>query len=98
MRDAIEFYAADHGGALPGADGDPLTLKNDLTPYLRGRFPACPVGSGVPRKVKMMSGTGPIEAEASPGRAWMYFYEAGIFIVNCRNPTASDPGVRYDEL
>jgi prepilin-type N-terminal cleavage/methylation domain-containing protein len=98
VRDAIERYAAEHGGALPGANGAPLTFKTDLGPYMRGRFPACPVGEGAPRKVKMMSGTGPVEAEATPARGWMYYFEIGEFIVNYGKPTTTDPSVNYDDL
>ena len=98
VRDAIELYAANHGGALPGADGDPLTFKTDLDPYLRSRFPRCPVGPAPNRKVRMVNGGGPISGEPNPGRAWRYNYTTGQFIVNWNRPTKSDPSITYDEL
>src|SRR5688500_12245653 len=42
IRDAIERYAAEHGGQLPGEGGD-VDFKSDIAPYLRGKFPVCPV-------------------------------------------------------
>ena len=98
VRDAIELYAAGHGGVLPGADTDPLTFKTDLDPYMRGRFPKCPVGPAPNRKVRMVNGGGPISGEASPGRGWRYNYETGQFIVNWNEPTKCDPTVTYDQL
>src|SRR6478736_8534375 len=56
VRDAIERFAAEHGGALPGADGAQATLKTDLTNYLRGGFPKC-AAYGDNANVKMTSGT-----------------------------------------
>jgi general secretion pathway protein G len=98
VRDAIELYAAYHGGNLPGSDGAPLTFKTDLDPYLRGSFPKCPVGPARNRKVKMVNGGGLISGEASPVRAWRYNYETGQFIINWNQPTISDPTVNYDQI
>ena len=58
MRNAIDMYAAEHGGTFPGGDGVETTLIRQLTektdvngvaggtfgPYLRRGFPPCPVG------------------------------------------------------
>jgi len=41
VRDAIDRYAAEHGGSYPAAD----TLSTDLEPYLRGGLPNSPVGT-----------------------------------------------------
>src|SRR3954453_5319304 len=41
IRDAIERFAAEHGGALPGTDE--ASFKTALAPYIRV-FPKCPVG------------------------------------------------------
>ena len=98
VRDAIKHYTADHGGALPGADGGPPTFKADLDPYLRSDFPRCPVGPVQNRKVRMVNGAGPISGVSNPGRPWRYNYETGQFIVNWDQPTRSDPSIRYDEL
>ena len=42
VRDAIERYTAEHGGALPGQAGTEAGLKTDLLPYLRV-FPKSPL-------------------------------------------------------
>src|SRR3990172_1352548 len=56
LRNAIDMYSAEHGGAWPGADNDEDTLIRQLTaktkadgtadgtfgPYLRRGFPPCP--------------------------------------------------------
>ena len=98
VRDAIEMYAADHGGALPGANGDPLTFKTDLDPYLRGDFPRCPLGPVQDTRVKMLDGSDPISGVPDPARAWRYNYETGQFMVNWDQPTKTDPSINYDQL
>src|SRR6186713_456714 len=35
VRDAIERFTAEHGGALPGANSQEATFKTNLTTYLR---------------------------------------------------------------
>ena len=61
LRNAIDMYSAEHGGAWPGADNVEATLIRQLTektdalgvaggnfgPYLRRAFPPCPVGPRV---------------------------------------------------
>lgn len=92
VRDAIELYAADNGGNLPGQGAD---LPGDLAPYLRGAFPICPVGA----KVNTVTyNTGPIAGEASPIAGWKFAYDTGEFICNYDAATSSDPGINYDEL
>ena len=44
LRDAINLFSANNGGALPGADGTSSTLSKELAPFIRGSFPSCPVG------------------------------------------------------
>jgi general secretion pathway protein G len=95
VRDAIELYAADHGGALPGADGNAATLKTDLAPYLRGTFPECPVGAK-DADVKMSSGATALAGVASPTEAWHYNYTTGEFIVNYS--AAAGDGTPYEDL
>ena len=95
VRDAIELHAADSGGDLPGADGSAATFKTDLIPYLRGKFPECPVG-GKNADVKMSSGTTAIVGAASPTEAWHYNYTTGEFIVNYTEDAGD--GTPYDEL
>ena len=99
VRDAIELFAAENGGDLPGADGTEATFKSDIDPYLRGNavFPKCPVGAKND-EVKMSAGAGPIAGEASPGKAWHYGYECGEFIVNYNKALNSDATVLYEDL
>ena len=98
VRDSIELYTADHGGVLPGADSSPLTFKTDLNPYLRGKFPKCPVGPASNRKVRVVNGRGSISGEANPGRGWWYNSQTGQFIVNWNHPTECDSTVTYDQF
>ncbi len=42
IRNAIEMHAAQNSGAYPPSDD--IGFKAALAPYLRGDFPACPVG------------------------------------------------------
>ena len=101
VRDAIERYAAENGGNLPGTDditGD--DLKADLVPYLRGAFPICPVG-GKNNNVKVTAGSSdPIEGEAfvADMDSWHYNSDTGQFICNLQAETNSDDTVFYDEL
>jgi prepilin-type N-terminal cleavage/methylation domain-containing protein len=95
VRDAIERYAAENGGALPGAsDGAEATFKSNLATYLRGPFPKCPVALK-DDVVKMV--TGPVSATDLDG-SWMYSSDLGEFIVNSTAATKSEPAVSYDSL
>ena len=99
VRDAIELFAAENGGALPGADGAEATFKSDIDPYLRGNatFPTCPIGAKND-EVKMTAGAGPIAGEAAPAKAWNYGYECGEFVANSSGAMNSDAAVNYDQL
>jgi prepilin-type N-terminal cleavage/methylation domain-containing protein len=97
VRDAIERYAAEHGGQLPGADGTEAAFKSDLTEYLRGGFPICPV-AGSNATVKVTAVPGAITGEADPAESWHYSSNTGEFIVNLNTPTKSDPSQNYDDL
>jgi general secretion pathway protein G len=95
VRDAIELYAADNGGALPGASDDAeATFKSDIEPYLRGDFPTCPVGAK-DADVVITAAAGAIAGEASPTKAWHYSTDDGTFIVNS-TATANDGSTQYD--
>ena len=100
IRDAIERYAADHAGQLPGADGVELTLQNDLAPKYIRVFPKCPVG--VQNKaIRIIPGpAGPITGDANPTKSWAYNTADGNFICNwsAAVPSANDPAVKYDTL
>lgn len=97
IRDAIELYAADNGGALPGADGTAATFLTNIDPYLRGAtFPKCPVGAKN-SNVKITVTAGVIAGEASPTQAWHYNNKTGEFIVNFTGASGT-AGVNYDQF
>jgi general secretion pathway protein G len=101
MRDAIERYAAEHGGQLPGGDSaTEAQFTAAITPYLRGGvIPTCPVG-GENNGVLVSGGALPIagQAFAANMKSWHYCSGTGQFICNLADATASDPDVQYDEL
>ncbi len=93
VRDAIELYAAENGGQLPGQS---TNLPADLQPYLRGSFPTCPVGT---QDALITYATGQnIIADGSPTTSWKYSTDFGEFICNEGAATASDATIQYDEL
>jgi type II secretory pathway pseudopilin PulG len=99
LRDAIETFATQNAGAWPG-EGGAADLQTDLRPYLRGPFPRCPVGPGVPDGVDVVSagtalfGTG--SAAAGTDNMWKYDNTTGEIIINF--PGNSKSGIPYDEL
>jgi general secretion pathway protein G len=99
IRGAIDTYSAEHEGELPGADGQELTLKNHLMPYLRGKeFPICSVGPAANNEVQMMPGTGPVSIDGTEAtKSWLYKYETGDFNVNC-DDLSSDGATTYDKF
>ncbi len=101
VRDAIERYAAEHAGTLPGggASGTEAILKSDLLLYLRGDFPKCPVAGGND-KIKITTAAGAIAGDpsATPAESWHYNSGDGQFICNTATATKSDSSVNYDEL
>jgi type II secretory pathway pseudopilin PulG len=101
IRDAIDTYSADNEGALPGADGDELTLKNQLKPFLRGKeFPVGSVGPAKNNAIRMMTGTGPVGPSIGGTEAdysWVYNYETGDFHVNF-GALSSDGVTTYDQF
>ena len=98
VRDAIERYAAENGGQLPGTDE--ATFKTAIAPYLRGGvLPTCPV-AGENNNVLVSGGVTPIsgQVDAPEMKSWAYCFGTGQFICNSQTATKSDPGVTYDEL
>lgn len=93
MRDAIEFYRVQNGGAFPG---QATNLPEDLTPYLKGRFPTCPVG----QQNSLVSYTtgSRIKPDAAPTTSWKYSTDFGIFICNSADRTSVDPTSMYFEF
>jgi general secretion pathway protein G len=95
IRDAIELYTADYA-VLPGQNSD---LDVNLSTYVRGPFPKCPVGSaGSPKAIKYTTTPGPIAGTTTPNEGWHYNSATGEFIVNFNGVSKTDPSIRYDEF
>jgi general secretion pathway protein G len=88
VRDAIERYAAEHGGALPGTDE--TTFKAALVPYLRV-FPKSPLTNT--DTVEVVTTT-----LATGAKAWQFNKTDGTFICNSLAATKSDGSVNYKDL
>jgi general secretion pathway protein G len=100
VRDAIERYAADHGGKLPGDLNTEVDLKDDLRDYLRGEFPKCPVGR-MDATIKItIADTDPLAGETTqpPTKAWHYCSGNGLFICNAKHDTLTGDPLTYDLL
>ncbi len=103
LRNAIELYAAEHGGALPseGETADQLTKYTDCNgdvqaapdathiygPYLRA-IPPLPVGE---RKGAL--GFGQIDSDDV---GWIYDGESGEITANCADGETDDSGKQYN--
>ncbi len=96
VRDAIELFRAQNG-ALPGADGTRATFKSDLAPYLRGSFPAGPVGPAEGDSRVFMSDSGAMNGSPNPSKAWKYQYPTGEFIFNY-NGMSTDGVTNYGDF
>jgi general secretion pathway protein G len=101
IRGAIDSYAAENDGKLPGANTDEQQFKDDLVNYLRGAaFPVCPIGAAKNNKVRMMGGMDTV-ANTIGGTAathsWVYNYESGDFHVNSIELSA-DGVTTYDKF
>lgn len=99
IRDAIDTYAANNNGALPGQGGN---LAGDLAPYLRnGIFPNCPVGvagtTAGKNSVEIVTGTGTMPT-ADNSTAWMYDKAYGFFIINYSSNSANGNGPPYSSF
>jgi general secretion pathway protein G len=99
IRDAIDMFAAEHSGSLPGADGLEATFKSDIRPYLRGSdFPMCTVDATKFNDVAMLSGSDQPGALGGPGApSWAYNYETGAFHINSQD-LSSDGVTTYDQF
>jgi len=85
VRSAIEMFAAQNDGVYPPATND-TAFKNALLPYLRGTFPASPVGQ---KDNTVTFGT----TATGTGGGWMYDDGDGAFI--CNETTADPDGTVY---
>jgi general secretion pathway protein G len=98
MRDAIEIFAADNGGALPPCANLTTSFQAAVAPYVRGVFPSSPVGL-MNNQVKR-SAADPLVADGLV-TGWMYNTTTGEFICNSTATTASTddpPATIYGDL
>jgi general secretion pathway protein G len=100
VRNAIDQFASEHDGALPGADGQESTFKTDLANYLRGQdFPTCTVAAKN-NAVRMMSGGGTVASTiggTAATHSWVYQFDTGDFHINS-TATANDGVLTYDQF
>lgn len=95
IRDAIELYAANNGGDLPPCANLTASFQDAVQPYIRGTFPACPVG--VQNNHVEATTTTPVVATASAVAGWKYNTTTGEFI--CNSDELSGDGVTtYEEF
>jgi general secretion pathway protein G len=101
LRNAIETYAAQHQGAYPAdSTTDDALFKSEIAPYLRGQFPKCPVGPGVPDGVDVVNAGTPLAgtgtAAGPTDNMWKYDSKSGEIIINYH--VASESGTFYDDF
>jgi prepilin-type N-terminal cleavage/methylation domain-containing protein len=96
IRNAIEMFAANNASALPAAGGskDATQFKSDLSNYLRGPFPKCPVGKK-DDSISVVNTAGNLTADGTT--SWMYSYATGQFIANCTS-TSNDGTTTYNNF
>ena len=95
IRKAIELHAANNTGAFPACTGNGADFHAALDPYLRGKFPKCPVDPAHNTNVSAGSGTTTVGA-ATPTDGWKFNTEDGTFICNYSAPSESDSSISYD--
>jgi prepilin-type N-terminal cleavage/methylation domain-containing protein len=95
IRDGIELYAADNGGDFPVCTGTGADFQNLMKDYVRGKFPASPVG--MENNLIKPSAADPVVADGTV-TGWMYNPSTGEFVCNCTEQTPSDAAVTYDDL
>jgi prepilin-type N-terminal cleavage/methylation domain-containing protein len=101
VRDAIERFTAEHGGALPGVTvATAAGFKADLLPYLRV-FPKSPLSSNATDAVdvRIVTTAGVMTATGTAG--WAYNNKDGGFICNSGSNLKSDTSATpatYDSL
>jgi prepilin-type N-terminal cleavage/methylation domain-containing protein len=97
IRDAIEMYAAEHGGKLPGATaGTQVAFKDDLKTYLRGDFPKCSV-SNKNADVAIVDTASATVLTPAGTEGWMYDKLDGRFIANT-TAASNDGSTTYDKF
>lgn len=83
IRNAIEMFAAYNGGDLPDST-DSDSFQGDLTDYLRGDFPSCPVGN---KNSNIAFGT---TDTPSGTEGWRFNTDSGAFFPNTTDKDSDD--------
>lgn len=94
VRDAIELYAANNAGNLPPSTST-TQLHTELEDFIRGTFPASPVGAQ--NNLIENSSDDPLTATASATEGWKYNATTGEFICNS-NAVSGDGTTKYEEF
>ena len=99
VRDAIERYTVNNIDATPASTGtqDEAQFISDITDYIRGSFPDCPVGASAADLTAINvvnDATSPLTSDAAPTKGWKYSYATGDFIINFSGTDGT--GVAYD--
>jgi prepilin-type N-terminal cleavage/methylation domain-containing protein len=89
VRDAIERYTAEHGGAIPAPADGPAFVGLMVPQYLRA-FPKCPVGN---QNADIKVATGAVTVGGTEG--WQYSTADGTFIINSSANTKVDSSATY---
>jgi prepilin-type N-terminal cleavage/methylation domain-containing protein len=97
VRDAIELYAAEHNGKLPGQAQDAAAFHGEIEQYLRSEFPACPVGPNTNADITF-DNTDPLAGLKASGNGWRYNFQTGEFICDNEDFSNGSPSVRYSEF
>ena len=93
VRDAVELYAAQNSCSLPPCTATGTDFKNALTQYLRGEFPASPVGT----KDADITPTTGATTTADDTTGWMFNTTNGTFICNS-TATSNDGSTAYSDF
>lgn len=90
VRDAIQRYAADNSGALPGLDKQSDTFTAELAPFLRS-FPENPFDANGSKadEAKIRENGDPLVNHVGGNEGWLYDNTTGEFIANV-NDVAHD--------
>ncbi|MEO1497063.1 MAG: type II secretion system protein [Planctomycetota bacterium] len=90
IRNAVEIYAAQNGGTYPPCTGTGADFRTAMEPYIRGEFPASPVGTNPDNEITPTTGA---TTTADNATGWMFNTTDATFIANS---TATDAdGVAY---
>ncbi|UCE60103.1 MAG: prepilin-type N-terminal cleavage/methylation domain-containing protein [Phycisphaerales bacterium] len=112
IRNAIDMYAAEHGGSFPTGvdqaaletqltgktdyDGTP-NATGDYGPYLRSGFPTLPVCALKGQSDVKFPLTAAGDPVADGTTAWAYSTDTGRFIANCAVAEVDENGDKYNE-